>query len=189
VTELLAAAGALPAAWILAAVALDGYGRRRIPQGSWDAIVVPGCAVRPDGRPSQALSRRVHHAVAAWRAGRAPIIVFTGGVGRYPPAEAIVAAQLAAELGVPPSAVLTEERSTSTRENASMAAALIVDGAPAARWRVLVLSDAYHAWRCRRLFSRHFNQATARGSIPGRRLRIRGALREVGSIFKGLTRQ
>jgi len=147
---------------------------------------VPGCAVRPDGTPSLALARRVRHAVTAWRAGHAPRIVLTGGIGRYPPAEATVAATLAESLGVPREALLEEPESTSTRENAAMAAALQVDGAPIARWRVLVLTDAYHAWRCSWLFGKHFEAAIARGSIPGPRLRVRGALREVGSIIKGL---
>ncbi len=173
-------------AWLITAVALDAYGCRAIPTGQWDAIVVPGCAVRPDGTPSVALARRVQHAVQAWKDGCAPRIIMTGGVGRYPPAEAHVAATLAVSLGVPQSAVLTEAASTTTRENAVLAAQLACDGVPARDWRVLVLTDAYHAWRCGRLFSRHFAQATARGSIPGWRLRTRGALREVASILKGM---
>lgn len=185
----LAVLAAVPVTWVLTAIALDTYGRRAIPNGKWDAIVVPGCAVRPDGAPSLALARRVRHAVAAWRAGHAPRIVLTGGIGRYPPAEATVAAALAESLGVPREALLEECRSTSTRENAAMAAALQVDGVPIARWRVLVLTDAYHAWRCCWLFGQHFDAAVARGSIPGPRLRVRGALREVGSILKGLTRR
>jgi len=178
-------AAVVPVVWLLTALALDVYGSRPIPDDKWDAIVVPGCAVRPDGTPSMALARRVRHAVHAWRSGYAPRIILTGGVGRYPPAEAIVAAELARDLGVPPSALLTEADSTTTRENAAMAAALSCEGVPIQDWRVLVLTDGYHAWRCGRLFSRHFAQATARGSIPGWRLRTRGALREVASILKG----
>ena len=44
---------------------------------------------------------------------------------------------------------------------------------------MLVTTDAYHAWRCGRVFARHFPQVTAVGSRPGTRLRLKGALREV----------
>ena len=177
---------AILALWLLTAVALDIYGHRPIPPGQWDAIVVPGCAVRPDGTPSLALQRRVQHAGSAYEKGMAPRIVTTGGVGRYPPSEASVAAAFAVSLGVPKEALLEESMSCSTRENAAMAAELQIDGKPIYNWNILVLSDGYHAWRCHRLFKRHFAQVTARGSVPGPRLRIRGALREVASILKFL---
>jgi uncharacterized SAM-binding protein YcdF (DUF218 family) len=172
VTLILSALAAVPVLWLLAALFLDAHGRRPIPAGTWDAIVVPGCAVRPNGQASPALARRVRHAVAAWREGRAPRIVLTGGIGRAPP----------------PAALVEERQSTTTHENARLAAALEVDGAKMADWRVLVLTDGYHVWRCRRLFARYFATADAAGSTPGWRLRIRGALREVASILLGFAR-
>lgn len=187
-TLLLSALAAVPVLWLLAALFLDAHGRRPIPAGTWDAIVVPGCAVRPNGQASPALARRVRHAVAAWREGRAPRIVLTGGIGRAPPSEAQVAAELAVSMGVPPAALVEERQSTTTHENARLAAALEVDGAKVADWRVLVLTDGYHVWRCRRLFARYFATADAAGSTPGWRLRTRGALREVASILLGFAR-
>jgi len=175
----------IPAVWIGLAIALDVYGLRPVPDREFDGIVVPGCRVWAGGRPSTALARRVRHAVALWQEGRAPVIVLTGGLGIHPPAEADVAATLAMSLGVPDTALLLEARSTSTRENAAFAAALIHDGAPISQWRVLIVTDAYHAWRCGRLFRRHFAAAVGRGSAPGWRLRIRGSLREVVSIVLG----
>lgn len=178
----------IPGLWCSLAIALDFYGRQPVPDQRYDAIIVPGCSVWAGGRPSRALSRRVRHAVELWQDDRAPMIVLTGGVGTHPPAEAVVAARLAQSLGVPAHALLLEDRSTSTRDNAAMAAALIHEGAAIARWRVVVVSDAYHAWRCGRLFGRHFAHAIGRGSAPGWRLRIRGSLREVLSIILGTVR-
>jgi uncharacterized SAM-binding protein YcdF (DUF218 family) len=178
----------IPATWVAAALALDAHGRRAVPAGQWDAIIVPGCKVRKDGHPSAALARRVRHAVALWKEGRAPTLVMTGGIGTHPPAEAVVAADLARSLGVPEASILIEDASTTTRHNAAFAAALIHEGTPISRWQVLVVSDAYHAWRCGRLFSTHFAEAVGRGSVPGWRLRIRGSLREVVSIVLGAFR-
>jgi uncharacterized SAM-binding protein YcdF (DUF218 family) len=56
---------------------------------------------------------------------------------------------------------MLEERSTSTRENAELAARLL--GANA---RVLVVTDAYHVFRARRVFARSFVQAEAAGVPP-----------------------
>ena len=171
--------------WALAALGLDLYGQRAAPtSGSWDAIVVAGCKVMPDGRPSPALDRRVRVAVSLWRAGRAPLLVFTGGVGENPPAEAEVSARLARSLGVPESAIVREERSTTTAENARFSAELV-----RAR-RILVVSDTYHVFRCERLFRRHFTEVRGVGSTPELYPRVRFALREVAAVaFEGLRGQ
>jgi uncharacterized SAM-binding protein YcdF (DUF218 family) len=171
--------------WLLIALFLDAFGRRPLPDGPFDAIVVPGCAVRQDGTASGALARRTAHAIKLWHEGAAPRIVFTGGVGRYPPSEATVAGDLALAAGIPREAIILEEQSTTTEANARLAAGL---SAEMSDWHIVVTTDGYHCWRCRRLFGRHFKRAETVGSTPGRRLRVRGALREVLSIVKMLVR-
>ena len=168
---------ALLVVWLLAAAALDAYGQRAAPtSGRWDAIVVAGCRVMPDGRPSPTLARRVRRAVDLWKAGRAPLLVMTGGVGENPPAEAEAAARLARALGVPEFAFVRETRSKTTAENARFAAE-VVDAR-----RVLVVSDTYHVLRCEWLFGRHFAEVRGVGSTPEAWPRVRFALREVGAI-------
>ena len=154
---------------------LDRVGQRE-PNGVYDAIVVLGCRVDPGGAPSQALARRTRHAVRLYRRGLAPTIVFTGGVGEHPPSEAQAAAGLAARLGVPTKAMVLEENSTSTEENASCARELL-DAE-----RVLLVTDAYHTFRARRVFGRYFEDVSASGSIGALGPRIRGSLREVGVV-------
>ena len=168
-------------AWLLTAFALDAYGRRGVPSGRFDAIIVPGCAVRRDGTASGALQRRTEHAIDLWREGLAPQIVLTGGVGRYPPSEADVAATIARDAGVTTDALMIERTSTTTEENARFSARLLEGMAD---WSIIVVSDGYHCWRCERLFSRHYAHVSSTGSMPSPRLRIRGALREVFSILK-----
>ncbi len=175
---LLLSVAALLVAWGLGALALDAYGRRAAPSsGQWDAIVVAGCRVMPDGRPSPALERRVRAAVALWKAGRAPLVVMTGGVGEHPPSEAEAAARLAHALGVPESALVRESQSTTTAENARFAAR-VVDAR-----RVLIVSDTYHVLRCEWLFGRHFAEVRGVGSTPEPWPRVRFALREVGAVL------
>ena len=172
---------AVLAVWSLVAWRLDAYGRRALTPGPYDAIVVPGCAVRSDGQPSGALARRVRHAIILYREGRASRLIFTGGVGRHPPAESAVAANMALTAGVPDHAIFSEEHSTTTRENAHYAAQV---SPTAAEWAILVVTDNYHCWRARKLFAHYFDNVHCAGSTPGPRLRVRGSMREVVSIIK-----
>lgn len=163
-------------AYLGGAYVLDLYGRRGV-VGDYDAIVVAGCRVMPSGRPSPALARRVEHAVELYREGIAPKLVFTGGVGAAEPSEAEASARLAEQLGVPREAMVLEDRSTSTEENARYAAALVGDDA-----RIVVVSSAYHVFRCERVFARHFADARGSGSIEQMSPRVRGAIREVTAL-------
>lgn len=123
-----------------------------------DAIVVLGGAMVP---PSATLpypdlnmaADRVWHAARVYRAGKAPLIVASGGsepdVSAMPEAEAM--AGFLAELGVPPTAILREGRSRNTRENAEFTAALL-------RGRqvrsVLLVTSALHMRRAAAEFER-----------------------------------
>jgi len=164
---------ALLALWLAAACALDQYGLGAAPREVRDAVVVAGCRVQPGGRPSLALARRTRRAVELWRAGLAREIITTGGVGHWPPAEAVVAADLARSLGVPASALVIEDRSTSTEENARFAAER-----SAAR-RIWLVTDSYHVFRAERVFRRYFRDVRGIGVRPRPFYRVKGALREL----------
>jgi uncharacterized SAM-binding protein YcdF (DUF218 family) len=163
-------------AYLAAAAWLDQRGKREPPEGTFDAIVVLGCRVRPDGTASGALARRARHAAHLYAEGIAPKVVFTGGVGDFPPSEASAAAAIARGEGVPDEVIVLEETSTSTEENAREASRLIGGG------RVLVVTDTYHAFRAERVFARHFESAVAVGRSGTGPERARGALREVGAV-------
>ncbi|MEM6954809.1 MAG: YdcF family protein [Myxococcota bacterium] len=158
--------------YLLVALGLDRYGQRAV-SGHYDAIVVAGCRVMASGRPSPALAQRVRRAVALYEEGRAETLGCTGGVGDHPPSEASAAADFAEELGVPRHAMVLEERSTSTDENARFAHEAIGDG------RVLVVTSAYHVFRCERVFGRYFDAVDGAGALEAFSPRTRGALREV----------
>lgn len=123
---------------------LDSWGRVDRAQKA-DAILIFGTGVRADGTASVTLRARTRHAYDLWKRGLAPIIVCTGGVGTNPPAESVAQEKLLVGWGVPKSAILKEEKSTSTWENAKFAAPLLPKGA-----QVIAVSDPFHLWRCGR---------------------------------------
>jgi uncharacterized SAM-binding protein YcdF (DUF218 family) len=97
-----------------------------------DAIVVLGGAAAPPSRGMPypdlgAAADRIWHAARVFRAGKAPLILASGGsdprLALVP--EAQVIAQLLQELGVPASAILQERESRTTQQNAQLSARVL----------------------------------------------------------------
>jgi uncharacterized SAM-binding protein YcdF (DUF218 family) len=86
--------------------------------GRADCLVVLGAAVWPGGQPSPVLRDRLARAAELYRQGVADKILCSGGVGKYPPAEAEVGKQFLMKAGVPEGAIITEPASASTSEQA-----------------------------------------------------------------------
>jgi uncharacterized SAM-binding protein YcdF (DUF218 family) len=134
--------------WLAATLAVDAYGQVDRAQPA-DVIVVLGTHVAADGGPSPGLARRADHAAALYRRGLAAAIICTGGPAAGLPSEAAVACARIAAHGVPDGALIREERSRSTEENAREAAALM----QARGWRrAILVSDGFHLYRAERLF-------------------------------------
>jgi vancomycin permeability regulator SanA len=107
----------------------------------FDVIIVLGAAVWEGHRPSPALRRRILHGVSLWKQGAADYLLVTGGLGKYPPAEARIMEILAAEEGVPPEKILSENQSSSTFESGVRCARIMRDRG----WsRTLLVTDGYH---------------------------------------------
>lgn len=115
--------------------------------GQADAVIVIfGAAVRPGGRPSAALHRRVEAAAAFSVRFTAPLFVPTGGVGRHGPSEASVMRRLLVECGMAPGRILLEESGTDTLSSARAVARLLqANGLDAP---VFAASSAFHLPRC-----------------------------------------
>ena len=110
------------------------------------AIVIFGAAVRPDGTPSGALRRRVEAALAFGARHPDALYVPTGGLGDYPPAEALVMAALLGAEGVAPDRILVEASGTNTVSSVVAVRRLL--RAAGHRGRVYAASSAYHLPRC-----------------------------------------
>ena len=157
---------------------LDLYGQKRPNNQSFDAIVVAGCRVKSNGEPSLALQARVRHAVALYKDGYAPKLLFTGGTPDDRPSEALAARIYAESLGVDPSVILLEEESTSTDENARFAKEQYAEFD-----KIVVVSDSYHIFRSERVFGRYFSEVVGSGRIPAWNVRWMGAAREVLALI------
>ena len=96
---------------------------------AWPPRVLPtvvlGARVFEDGTPSAALAGRVETAVQLFRDGKTTRLVLTGGSIAGRPTEASVMSRLARTAGVPDGALLLEDQSRSTFENALHTAALL----------------------------------------------------------------
>jgi uncharacterized SAM-binding protein YcdF (DUF218 family) len=150
-----------------------------------DAIVVLGCRMPPDGKPGGALVRRVEHAAALWYGGAAPLLLLSGG-GERSRSEAEAMRALALAAGIPAEAILLEERSRNTLENARFSAEIL----EARRLgRVVVVSEAYHLFRARLLF-RAAGLRVVASSAPPVRLRrdLLMYLRETVALPRSLWR-
>jgi uncharacterized SAM-binding protein YcdF (DUF218 family) len=83
-----------------------------------DCLVVLGAAVWPGGQPSPVLRDRLARAAELYHDGVAGKIICSGGVGKYPPAEAEVGKQFLMKAGVAERDIIMESGSVSTSEQA-----------------------------------------------------------------------
>lgn len=118
-----------------------------------DAIVVLGGGMhyswleRPDVRPEDLRYSRLAAGARAWQAGRAPIVILSGG-GEGDITEARRMADAIVRLGVPRSALVLEERSRNTRDNARYSLPLAGVEHP----RLLLVTSTLHMPRAALLF-------------------------------------
>lgn len=111
-----------------------------------DAIVVLGGGRyawlhRPDVGLEDLDNSRIATGTRAWLAGRAPLVILSGGGSGNGRSEADVMAKAITRLGVPASALILEERSRSTRDNAMFTARLARERGIG---RVLLVTSAVH---------------------------------------------
>lgn len=128
---------------------------------SYDAIVVLGAQVKPDGTPSVQLQWRLDAAYEAWKE-RECLIVVCGAQGRdEPDAEGRVMRAYLTGLGVPEDQVLVDDTSLNTRQNLENAAVLLRDSGVET---VLIVTSDYHLPRAMALAEDQGLSATGLGS-------------------------
>jgi uncharacterized SAM-binding protein YcdF (DUF218 family) len=142
---LLAALGSMACGWI----AWDGLRDR---EGPADVGVVLGSLVTRGGEPTGGLAARLGRGLEAWRAGRVPRLIVSGGVDHSGRNEAPIMRRWLLARGVPDSCVVEDDGGQNTWLTARNTARWM--RAHGAR-SVLVVSDYYHLPRCRLAFARH----------------------------------
>jgi uncharacterized SAM-binding protein YcdF (DUF218 family) len=118
-----------------------------------DVIVVLGGGVAQDGSSGDVSLRRAVYSAKLFHRRYAPYLIFSGADLRSNggPSEAKVMAEIAAAMGVPPLAILLEEKSTRTVENALEVGKIL----RARKFRrVLLVTHPTHMRRSLLVFSR-----------------------------------
>jgi uncharacterized SAM-binding protein YcdF (DUF218 family) len=121
------------------------WASRQTTSASASAIVVMGAA-QYNGRPSPVLKARLDHAVELYQAGRAPMVIVTGG--KQPGdrvTQGLTGFDYLRERGVPEHDIKVEVQGTNSYEELS-AASLIIAQAQMPPTALLV-SDPYHSLR------------------------------------------
>lgn len=109
-----------------------------------DCIIVLGAAVQGT-TASPVFEERIRHGINLYKAGHAPKLLFTGGIGDGQiHSEASIGRSVAMQHGVPAADILVEEKSRTTQQNLSEARALMkqhkMDSA-------MIVSDPLHMKR------------------------------------------
>lgn len=115
-----------------------------------DYIVILGAKVRQDGTPSGSLERRIESAVALAQHLSKPRFLASGGVGEYPPAEAVVIRKGLLTRGVSPDCIILDTLSGDTLESVERCARIILQEEDMTS--VTACTDRFHVLRTTVLF-------------------------------------
>ena len=153
-----------------------------------EAILCLGGGMDRDGTLHAATSRRAQTCAALYLAGKAPIVVMSSA-GYGGPTGAAQMGAVAADMGVPPEAILLEDRARSTLQNALFSRRLLPDAGP-----VIVVTEAFHlprSWASARWAGFgpvHLVASERNGADRGRMPQARMILREAAAIWFNLGR-
>ena len=114
-------------------------------------FVIFGAAVNPDGTPSTTLRRRTEAAIDNARDDRTPTFFCSGGVGRYPPAEAELMRQILIKAGIEEDAIVLDLEAADTMDTIRNFMRMINERSATVR-DVIVCTSRFHLPRCRLLF-------------------------------------
>ena len=106
-----------------------------------DCILVLGCAVKEDGRPSDMLHDRLQRGVALYDLGAAPKLLMSGDHGRKEYDEVAAMKQFAVDAGIASSDVFMDHAGFSTYESIYRAKEIFQAD------RILIVTQEYHLYR------------------------------------------
>lgn len=106
-----------------------------------DCIVVLGCGVRPDGRPSDMLADRIAQGVALYGKGASPKLLMSGDHSRSDYDEVNTMRNVAVEAGVPADDVFMDHAGFSTYESMYRARDIFQVK------KIIIVTQRYHMYR------------------------------------------
>lgn len=152
-----------PAFSVLAIRAAEGFAERGqatdAPAANAIVVLSEGRVIAPGGARISEWddADRFFGGVDLFKAGRAPFLVFTGGVSHWEPdatPEGEILARYATSMEVPEAQILKTSRASNTAEEAQAVIALL-RGRFAGHPHVLLVTSAFHMARARFLFERN----------------------------------
>lgn len=156
-----------------------------IPEAPGPAILVLGCALNPDGTPSDALKDRVHTGGQLFQKGSSRLLVLSGNPGSPGKSEPAVMKQLSLNSGVTETAILLDEGGTNIAASIEFVAHLPELSSDK---RVIVVSHWYQLARVRMLARRSGLSVVAVAAEQKHALFSQNQLvaREVGALLKSI---
>jgi uncharacterized SAM-binding protein YcdF (DUF218 family) len=112
---------------LVAAILYRSIPTRNTSLTHFDTLIVLGTPANSDGTPSPEQRERTLEGIREYKAGVAPNLIFTGGPAHNHFVEAHVMAILAAEQGVPPSAIIEEGHARDTIQNIFYSSRIMTD--------------------------------------------------------------
>ncbi len=139
----------------------DPYTHRSELAGKVDAVIVLGCGIWPDGRPTLALTSRLDKAMEYYEKNPHATLYVSGGQGPNEPfPEALAMEAYLLDHGIPQEKIIIEDKSTSTRENFEFTRRLM-NIAQGERVKIVFVTNDFHVLRSRILADRFGFEAYA----------------------------
>lgn len=161
-----------------------------------DAIVLLGGALRGDSRKGilpdmNQYADRLVHAVALYKAGKSDYLLLTGGAAPGSRSEAHLMRDVLVVMGVPEEAMILEDKSANTHENAIKSAKTLGDRGMN---RILLVTSGFHMPRAVPLFQKQglevipaptdFGQVVLTSTLPGGIPGIKGLVRTTEALHE-----
>ncbi len=169
-----------------ALIIADPYTHGMQQAGRVDTVIVLGCGIWPDGRPTLALTMRLDKAVEYYEENPLISIIVSGGQGPNEPySEALAMEEYLIRHGIPKEKITQEDKSTSTRENFEFSRRLM--NIPDNRIeKIVFITNDFHVFRARILARRFGFEAYAIAAPTPRVIILNSYLREFFAFVKSM---
>ena len=149
---------------------------------NFDYVIIHGCGLTDDGRPTKLLSNRIDKAIEVYeKCAEKPFIIPSGGQGADEVvSEAEAMRRYLVEHGIPDGRIILEDRSTTTEENVRFSKE-IVDARGGGK--VALVSSNYHVYRCLRIAREEGLRCTGIGAKVALYFWPSALIREFVAIF------
>ncbi|NMA67463.1 MAG: YdcF family protein [Clostridiaceae bacterium] len=167
-------------------IVIDPIVHSSVHAGKVDNVIVLGCGIWPDGRPTASLISRLDKAVSYFEDNPHVNIIVSGGQGPNEPfPEALAMEEYLIKSGVPKDKIIKEEKSTSTKENFEFSRRLI-NAPDEEKIKIVFVTNEFHVFRSRILAARFGFDAYAIAAPTPKVVMLNSYLREFFAFVKSM---